>query len=59
MATWAQLRLNRTVWPEQTDIVLQHQDRAYRTLLTCEDYRVLWGTYSIRRMVRAVLVDVH
>jgi LPXTG-site transpeptidase (sortase) family protein len=47
---------SRTVWPDQTDIVLQHETLPYLTLLTCEDYRILWGTYLVRRMVRAVLV---
>jgi len=53
-----EVRENRTVWPSQVDIVLQHKDLPTLTLLTCEDYRILWGTYSVRRMVRAVLVSV-
>jgi LPXTG-site transpeptidase (sortase) family protein len=51
-----EVRVNRTVWPDQTNIVLEHETLPYLTLLTCEDYRILWGTYSVRRMVRAVLV---
>lgn len=53
-----EVRESRTVWPSQSDIVLQHKDRPYLTLLTCEDYDVLSGSYSLRRMVRAVLVAV-
>ncbi|MCL4527904.1 MAG: class F sortase, partial [Chloroflexi bacterium] len=53
-----EVRESRTVWPSQVDVVLQHKDLPTLTLLTCEDYHILWGTYSVRRMVRAVLVSV-
>jgi LPXTG-site transpeptidase (sortase) family protein len=49
---------SRIIRPSQTDFVFQHEERPYLTLLTCEDYHVLWGNYSLRRMVRAVLVEV-
>jgi LPXTG-site transpeptidase (sortase) family protein len=51
-----EVRESRTVWPDQTNLVFQHETLPYLTLLTCEDYRILWGAYSVRRMVRAVLV---
>ena len=53
-----EVRENRLVWPNQSDVVLQHEDRAYLTLLTCENYNVLFTTYSFRRMTRAVLIKV-
>jgi len=53
-----EVRENRLVWPDQSEIVLQHEDQPYLTLLTCEDYNMLFTTYSFRRMVRAVLISV-
>jgi len=38
--------------------VLQHEEKAYITLLTCDTYDEKTGTYLRRVVVRAVLVDV-
>jgi len=46
------------VWPSQVNTVMKHEDRAYVTLVTCEDYNLFFTTYSFRRMVRAVLVSI-
>jgi LPXTG-site transpeptidase (sortase) family protein len=53
-----EVRENSIVSPDQSDVVLKHEDQAWITLLTCEDYNALHNTYSSRRMVRAVLVGV-
>lgn len=53
-----EVRENQRISANSLQTVLKHEDRAWLTLLTCEDYRVLWNTYSGRRMVRAVLVSV-
>ncbi len=54
-----EVRENRTVWPNQVDVVMEHETYATLTLLTCEDYQLLWGSYSMRRVVKAVLINVH
>lgn len=38
--------------------VMQHEEKAYLTLITCDDYDVKTGTYLRRVVARAVLVDV-
>jgi sortase (surface protein transpeptidase) len=38
--------------------VLQHEDKAYLTLITCDTYDETTDTYLRRVAVRAVLVDV-
>jgi LPXTG-site transpeptidase (sortase) family protein len=53
-----EVRENRLVWPDQSEIVVQYEDQPYLTLLTCEDYNMRLATYSLRRIVRAVLVNV-
>ncbi len=53
-----EVRESRTVWPSQTSVALQHEKLDWVTLLTCEDYHILWNDYSLRRMVRAVRVSV-
>jgi LPXTG-site transpeptidase (sortase) family protein len=50
---------SRLVWPTQTNVVMaSYKDQSVITLLTCEDYSILWDTYSFRRMVRAELVEI-
>jgi LPXTG-site transpeptidase (sortase) family protein len=50
---------SRLVWPNQTNVVMEsYKDKSVITLLTCEDYSILWDTYSFRRMVRAELVKI-
>ena len=53
-----QVRENRLIRPDQVSVALQHKGQAWITLLTCESYNLLSGTYSWQRMVRAVLVSV-
>jgi len=40
------------------DTVFQHEDLDWITLLSCEYYNPINGTYFFRRMIRAVLVSV-
>ncbi len=53
-----EVRQTRRIAPDNFDAVLKHEDKAWLTLVTCEEYRSLFQTYNYRRMVRAVLVDV-
>lgn len=53
-----EVRESQAVWPNQVSTVMQHEDHAYITLVTCEDYNLFFTTYSFRRMVRAVLISV-
>ena len=53
-----QVRESSIISPLNVDAALAHEDFDWVTLLTCEDYNASGRTYSYRRMVRAVLVDV-
>ena len=48
---------NKFVQPDDIT-VLQHEEKAYLTLITCDTYDEKTGTYLRRVAVRAVLVDV-
>jgi LPXTG-site transpeptidase (sortase) family protein len=48
---------NRTIAPDNTS-VLQHEEEAWLTLLTCKTYNENTNTYSDRIAVRAVLLKV-
>lgn len=50
-----EVRQNRTISPYNTS-VLQHEDEAWLTLLTCKNYNETTDTYSSRIAVRAVLI---
>jgi LPXTG-site transpeptidase (sortase) family protein len=50
-----EVRQNRTVKPGNTS-VLQHEDKAWLTLLTCKTYNEAKDTYADRIAVRAVLI---
>ncbi|MCQ3938728.1 MAG: hypothetical protein DPW18_17030 [Chloroflexi bacterium] len=52
-----EVRQNRIVSPYNTT-VLQHEEDAWLTLLTCKDYNETADTYAKRIAVRAVLVKV-
>jgi LPXTG-site transpeptidase (sortase) family protein len=52
-----EVRENTLVKPEQL-AVLKHEDLAWVTLITCQDYDSASGAYRWRRVVRAVLVSV-
>jgi len=53
-----EVRQSERVAPNNVSIALQHEEKAWLTLITCEDYKVLFQTYNYRRVVRAVLVSV-
>ncbi len=53
-----EVRQTKRITPDNFTAALKHEDEAWLTLLTCEDYRLLFQTYNYRRMVRAVLVSV-
>jgi LPXTG-site transpeptidase (sortase) family protein len=48
---------NKFVQPNDIT-VLQHEDKAYLTLITCDTYDEKTATYLRRTAVRAVLIDV-
>ncbi len=52
-----QVRQVRKVKPEQLSI-LDHTDRSWITLLTCQGYNEVTNDYAYRQVVRAVLVEV-
>jgi len=53
-----EIRESKTISPQNTSTVFQHEEKSWITLVTCEDYKEKSQTYSYRRMVRAVLVSV-
>ncbi len=53
-----EVRQTKRIAPDDLSSVLKHEDKAWLTLVTCEEYRVLFHSYSYRRVVRAVLVNV-
>ena len=53
-----EVRENRVISPSSINIALKHEDLAWITLLTCEDFNLLFAKYSSRRIVRAVLLSV-
>jgi LPXTG-site transpeptidase (sortase) family protein len=52
-----EVRESSLVWPS-SNTVLKHEDKAWVTLVTCEDFNSWFTTYSYRRVVRAVLMRV-
>ncbi|MBI9043448.1 MAG: sortase [Anaerolineaceae bacterium] len=53
-----EVRENKLVRPKDDEVVFQHEEYDWLTLLTCEFYNPFNGKYLSRRMVRAVLVEV-
>ena len=53
-----EVRENRRVSSEYKNITTKHEDFDWVTLITCEDFNAQAGTYSYRRVVRAVFVNV-
>ncbi len=54
-----EVRENVRLWDmSRVDKVFKHEELDWVTLLTCEGYNPLSESYSFRRMVRAVLVEV-
>jgi len=54
-----EVRENRLVLPDQTKIVLKHEEMPWVTLVTCENFSAESDSFTNRRMVRAVLVSVN
>jgi len=54
-----EVRENRLVLPDQTRMVLKHEEKPWMTLVTCENFSEASGFYANRRIVRAVLVSVN
>jgi LPXTG-site transpeptidase (sortase) family protein len=53
-----ELRETSIISPFNINAMLKHEEQAWLTLITCEDYKELSRNYTYRRMVRAVLVSV-
>ena len=53
-----EVRESRLVSPKNTTAVIKHEELDWVTLVTCEDYNLLFAKYSYRRVVRAVLTKV-
>lgn len=53
-----EVRETKQIAPDNFSAALRHEDKAWLTLITCEDYKTLFQTYSYRRVVRAVWVSV-
>jgi LPXTG-site transpeptidase (sortase) family protein len=53
-----EVRQTKQIAPDNFFAALKHEDKAWLTLLTCEDYMPSSQIYSHRRMVRAVWVSV-
>jgi LPXTG-site transpeptidase (sortase) family protein len=54
-----EIRNKRLVRPDSTAFAFEHlEDASYLTLITCSGYNEEKNTYSFRRLIRAVLVEV-
>jgi len=53
-----QVRERRTVLPNDQS-VMRHEALDWVTLITCREYDSASGTYLLRTVIRAVLVDAH
>jgi LPXTG-site transpeptidase (sortase) family protein len=54
-----EVRNKRLVRPDSTAFAFEHlEDASYLTLITCSGYNEEKNTYSFRRLVRAVLVEI-
>ena len=53
-----EVRETKRIAPDDLSAVLVHENKAWLTLITCEEYRLLFHSYSYRRVVRAVLIAV-
>ena len=53
-----QVQENEKIKPTDISTVFKHEEYAWATLVTCEDYNAKTKTYDYRRMVRAVLISV-
>ena len=53
-----EIRESTAISPTNISTMLKHEEKPWLILTTCEDYKERAQTYSYRRMVRAVLVNV-
>jgi len=53
-----EVRESQLDWPTGVDKVFRHEEYDWVTMVTCEYFNPISGEYFLRRMVRAVLVDV-
>ncbi len=53
-----QVQSSQLLSPYVTDPVMEHKEKDWLTLFTCEDFAEFWGEYAYRRVVQAVLVEV-
>ncbi len=53
-----EVRESKLVSSDSTQSVLKHEVLDWVTLITCEDYHFLWNSYSGRRVIRAVLINI-
>jgi LPXTG-site transpeptidase (sortase) family protein len=54
-----EIRNKRLVRPDSTAFAFEHlEDASYLTLITCSGYNEEKNTYSFRRLIRTVLVEV-
>jgi LPXTG-site transpeptidase (sortase) family protein len=53
-----EVRENLQITTDNVSAVFKHEEQSWVTLVTCEAYNSISGTYSYRRMVRAVLISV-
>ena len=54
-----EVRENKLVTRDNMNVVEEHKDLDWVTLITCEGYNESTGEYIFRRVVRAVLVEVN
>ena len=54
-----EVRQNRLVGKRSMYVTMKHEDNAWLTLLTCEQYDDTVGNYDFIRMVKAVLIEVN
>lgn len=54
-----EVRENMLVDPSDVSLFYRHETQDWITLVTCESYDEDTGQYTSRRIVRAVLVDIH
>ncbi|HML41039.1 MAG TPA: sortase [Bellilinea sp.] len=53
-----EIRSNQLIGPKNVQAVMQHEQKAWLTLITCESYSPENDSYRYRRMLKAVLVSV-
>ena len=54
-----QVRTNQLVYPDNGSVFFEHEDHAWLTLVTCENYDPVQKKYLYRRIVRAILTNIN